>query len=89
LTRLSKIAELKVISRASTQNYQNRPANLREIGRQLRVAHILEGSVQKSGEFVRANVQLIKAANDSHLCPTRLIADSVGDRRPEGDSGQA
>ena len=67
LTRLSKIADLKVISRASTQNYKSRPENLRDIARQLGVAHILEGSVQKSGEAVRVNVQLIKAANGSHL----------------------
>ncbi len=67
LTRLSKIADLKVISRTSTQHYKNAPENLPEIARQLGVAHILEGSVQKSGEAVRVNVQLIKAANDSHL----------------------
>jgi len=67
LTRLSKIADLKVISRTSTQHYKSAPANLPEIGRQLGVAHILEGSVQKSGDAVRVNVQLIKAANDSHL----------------------
>jgi non-specific serine/threonine protein kinase len=67
LTRLSKIADLKVISRTSTQHYKSAPENLPEIGRQLGVAHILEGSVQKSGEAVRVNVQLIKAANDSHL----------------------
>jgi len=67
LTRLSKIADLKVISRTSTQQYQSKPGNLSEIARQLGVAHIVEGSVQKSGESVRVNVQLIKAANDSHL----------------------
>ena len=67
LTRLSKIADLKVISRTSTQHYKSAPENLPEIARQLGVAHILEGSVQKSGETVRVNVQLIKAANDSHL----------------------
>src|SRR5437899_6677261 len=67
LTRLSKIADLKVISRTSTQHYKSTPENLPEIARQLGVAHILEGSVQKSGEAVRVNVQLIKAANDSHL----------------------
>jgi len=67
LTRLSKIADLKVISRTSTQHYTNAPENLPEIARQLGVAHILEGSVQKSGDAVRVNVQLIKAANDSHL----------------------
>src|SRR6188472_43774 len=67
LTRLSKIADLKVISRASTQHYKSAPENLPEIARQLGVAHILEGSVQKSGDAVRVNVQLIKAANDSQL----------------------
>jgi TolB-like protein len=67
LTRLSKIADLKVISRTSTQHYKSAPENLSEIARQLGVAHILEGSVQKYGDTVRVNVQLIKAANDSHL----------------------
>jgi serine/threonine protein kinase/Tfp pilus assembly protein PilF len=67
LTRLSKIADLKVISRTSTQHYKSAPENLPEIARQLGVAHILEGSVQKSGDAVRVNVQLIKATNDSHL----------------------
>jgi TolB-like protein/class 3 adenylate cyclase len=67
LTRLSKIADLKVISRTSTQNYKSTPTNLPEIARQLGVAHILEGSVQKSGSAVRVNVQLIKATNDSHV----------------------
>jgi serine/threonine protein kinase/Tfp pilus assembly protein PilF len=67
LTRLSKIADLKVISRTSTQNYKSAPKNLRDIAKQLGVAHILEGSVQKSGDAVRVNVQLIKAATDSHL----------------------
>jgi TolB-like protein/Flp pilus assembly protein TadD len=67
LTRLSKIADLKVISRTSTQHYKSAPENLPEIARQLGVAHILEGSVQKTGEAVRVNVQLIKAASDSHL----------------------
>jgi TolB-like protein/Tfp pilus assembly protein PilF len=67
LTRLSKIADLKVISRTSTQLYKSAPENLPAIARQLGVAHILEGSVQKSGDAVRVNVQLIKAANDSHL----------------------
>jgi TolB-like protein/class 3 adenylate cyclase/Tfp pilus assembly protein PilF len=67
LTRLSKIADLRVISRTSTQHYKSAPENLRDIARQVGVAHILEGSVQKSGDAVRVNVQLIKAANDSHL----------------------
>src|SRR6266481_757992 len=67
LTRLSKIADLKVISRTSTQHYKSAPENLPEIARQLGVAHILEGRVQKSGDAVRVNVQLIKASTDSHL----------------------
>jgi TolB-like protein/class 3 adenylate cyclase/Flp pilus assembly protein TadD len=67
LTRLSKIADLKVISRTSTQHYKSAPENLPEIAQQLGVAHILEGSVQKSGDAVRVNVQLIKAATDFHL----------------------
>jgi serine/threonine protein kinase/Tfp pilus assembly protein PilF len=67
LSRLSKIGDLKVISRTSTQHYQSAPKNLREIAKQLGVAHILEGSVQKSADTVRVNVQLIRAASDSHL----------------------
>jgi len=67
LTRLSKIADLKVISRMSTQHYKSTPENLHEIAKQLGVAYVLEGSVQKSGDAVRVNVQLIKAASDSHL----------------------
>jgi TolB-like protein/class 3 adenylate cyclase/Tfp pilus assembly protein PilF len=67
LTRLSKVAELKVISRISTRHYKSAPENLTEIAKQLGVAHILEGTVQKSGDAVRVNVKLIKAANDSHL----------------------
>src|SRR5437660_2982623 len=67
LTRLSKIADLKVISRTSTQHYKSAPENLSEIARQLGVAHILECSVQKSGDAVRVNVQLINPATDSHV----------------------
>ena len=67
LTRLSKIADLKVISRTSTQQYQERTGEPPEIAKQLGVAHILEGSVQKSGDSVRVNVQLINAATDSHV----------------------
>jgi serine/threonine protein kinase/Flp pilus assembly protein TadD len=67
LTRLVSIAGLKVISRTSTQGYQSKPTNLREIARQLGVAHILEGSVQKAADQVRVNVQLINAQSDSHL----------------------
>src|SRR5947208_328472 len=67
LTRLSKIADLKVISRTSTQRYKNTSQSLSEIANQLGVANLLEGSVQKTNDQVRINVQLIKAANDSHL----------------------
>ncbi len=67
LTRLAKIADLKVISRTSTQQYQSKPGNLAEIAKQLGVANILEGSVQKAADQVRVNVQLIRAATDSHL----------------------
>ena len=67
LTRLARIADLKVISRTSTQRYKSAPENLREIAKQLGVANILEGSVQKAADEVRVNVQLIKAQTDSHL----------------------
>ena len=67
LTRLAKVGALKVISRTSTQHYASSPANLPEIARQLGVAHILEGSVQKAGDAVHINVQLIRAATDDHL----------------------
>jgi TolB-like protein/Tfp pilus assembly protein PilF len=67
LTRLASIAGLKVISRTSTHQYQTKPRNLGEIARQLGVAHILEGSVQKAADQVRVNVQLINAQTDSHL----------------------
>jgi Predicted integral membrane protein len=67
LTRLAKITALKVISRTSTQQYAARPADLSEIGRQLHVAHILEGSVQKAGDQVHVNAQLIRAATNEHL----------------------
>src|SRR5438874_2462088 len=65
LTRLSKVGDLKVISRTSTQHYKSKPENLREIAKQLGVAHVLEGSAQKSAGTVRVNVQLIKAVNNS------------------------
>ena len=67
LTRLASIADLKVISRTSTQQYQSKPRNLAEIAKQLGVANILEGSVQKAADQVRVNVQLINAQTDSHL----------------------
>ena len=67
LTRLAKIADLKVISRTSTQKYKSAPGDLREIAQRLGVANILEGSVQKANDQVRVTVQLINALNDSHL----------------------
>jgi TolB-like protein/thioredoxin-like negative regulator of GroEL len=67
LTRLSKIAALKVISRTSTQKYKSAPDNLRDVGRQLGVANLLEGSVQKISNAVHVNVQLIRCATDEHL----------------------
>src|SRR6266536_4946026 len=67
LTRLAKIGALKVISRTSTQQYGTRPDNLSEIARQLNVANILEGSVQKAGDQVHINAQLIRAATGEHL----------------------
>ena len=79
LTRLSKIADLKVISRTSTQHYKTTPENLPEIAKQLGVAHILEGRVQKSGDTVRVNVQLIKAANDSASLGRYLMTENSTD----------
>jgi TolB-like protein len=67
LTRLSKVADLKVISRTSTEKYKSKPANLREIAQELAVANVLEGSVQKAGDQVHINVQLIRAVTDEHL----------------------
>src|SRR5437763_2191072 len=67
LTRLAKIAELKVISRTSTQRFKSAPNDLRLIAQQLGVANILEGSVQKANDQVRVNVQLINALTNAHL----------------------
>src|SRR5256714_3288957 len=67
LTRLAKVADLKVISRTSTQRFKSAPSDLREIAKQLGVMHIVEGSVQKANDQVRVNVQLINAMNDAHL----------------------
>jgi TolB-like protein/Tfp pilus assembly protein PilF len=81
LTRLAKIADLKVISRTSTAKYRSAPDNLREIAKQLGVANILEGSVQKTADQVRVNVQLINAQTDSHLWADtydRKLADIFG-----------
>src|SRR6266478_8704049 len=67
LTRLSKIADLKVISRTSTQHYKSAPEDLPEIGQELGVAHLIEGSVQRAANRVRINAQLIDARTDAHL----------------------
>ena len=67
LTRLAKVADLKVISRTSTQRFKSAPNDLKDIAKQLGVMHILEGSVQKANEQVRVNVQLINAMTDAHL----------------------
>ena len=81
LTRLASIADLKVIARTSTQRYQSKPPALREIARQLGVANILEGSVQKAADQVRVNVELINAQTDSHLWAEsydRKLTDILG-----------
>src|SRR2546423_15443790 len=67
LTNLSKIGDLQVISRTSVIPYRGKTQNLREIGKTLGVANILEGSVRRSGNKVRVNVQLIDASNDQHI----------------------
>lgn len=67
LTRLAKVADLKVISRTSTQRFKSSPGNLPDIAKQLGVVHVLEGSVQKAADQVRVNVQLINALTDAHL----------------------
>src|SRR5437016_435591 len=67
LTRLAKVADLKVISRTSTQRFKSAPSDLRDIAKQLGVMNILEGSVQKANDQVRVNVQLINAPTDTHL----------------------
>ena len=71
LTRLSKIGALRVISRTSTQQYGSKPADARGIGQQLGVAHLVEGSVQKSGDTVRINVQLVRAATNENIWAER------------------
>ena len=81
LTRLARVAGLKVISHTSTQRYQSKPVNLGEIAKQLGVANILEGSVQKTADQVRVNVQLINAQTDSHLWADtydRKLTDILG-----------
>jgi TolB-like protein/Tfp pilus assembly protein PilF len=81
LTRLASISDLKVISRTSTQRYHGKPGNLAEIAKQIGVANIVEGSVQKSANQVRVNVQLINAQNDAHLWADtydRKLTDILG-----------
>ena len=81
LTRLASIADLKVISHTSTQHYQSKPRNLSQIAKQLGVANVLEGSVQKVADQVRVNVQLINAQTDSHLWAEsydRNLTDMLG-----------
>src|SRR5205085_9302695 len=81
LTRLSKVAALKVISRTSTQKYKSAPDNLRVVCRQLGVANLLEGSVQKIANAVHINVQLIRAGTDEHLWAesyNRILDDVFG-----------
>src|SRR5438132_7598596 len=67
LTNLSKIGDLKVISRTSVMQYRGRPTNVRDIGKTLGVSNILEGSVRRSGNKIRVNVQLIDANSDEHI----------------------
>src|SRR2546421_1908516 len=67
ITRLAKVADLKVISRTSTQRFKSAPNDLREIARQLGITNVLEGSVQTANDQVRVNVQLINALTDAHL----------------------
>ena len=67
LTRLAKVSDLKVVSRTSTQHFKSSPDNLPQIAKQLGVMHVVEGSVQKSNDQVRVNVQLINALTDAHL----------------------
>ncbi len=67
LTNLSKIGDLKVISRTSVMGYRGKQKNVRQIGKELDVSAILEGSVRREGNRVRVNVQLINATNDQHI----------------------
>src|SRR5438445_1822608 len=105
LTRLSKVGDLKVISRTSMQHYKSKPENLREIAKQLGVAHFLEGNVQKSADTVRVNVHLINAVNNSPVWSDTIdrpltdilsleseVAVTVADQlraKPTGEEAQA
>jgi adenylate cyclase len=77
LTRLSRIRDLKVISRTSTQRFKNAPDNISQIANQLGVANVLEGSVRKAGNHVRVHVQLIDAESDSHLWAERYDRELI------------
>ena len=77
LTRLSRIRDLKVISRTSTQRFKNAPDNISQIASQLGVANVLEGSVRKAGNHVRVHVQLIDAESDSHLWAERYDRELI------------
>jgi TolB-like protein/Flp pilus assembly protein TadD len=85
LTRLSRIADLKVISRTSTQRFKNATGQIPEIAKQLGVANILEGSVRKAGDKVRVHVQLIDAENDAHLWAERYDRELIDIFEVESD----
>ena len=89
LGRLGQLADLKVISRTSTQQFKSAPGNLSEIGRQLGVANILEGSVQKEGDQVRVRVELIHVANGTHLWGDSYDYKSTDLFRVESEVAQA
>lgn len=89
LTRLAGIADLKVISRTSTEKYASRPDNLKTVAAELGVATLLEGSVQKSGERVRVNVQLIDARSDTHLWASTYDRDLKDAFAVESEVSQA
>lgn len=77
LTNLSKIGDLKVVSRTSVMGYRGKPSSVREIGRALGVSSILEGTVRKAGNRVRVNVQLINTANDEHVWAQEYDRDLI------------
>ena len=88
ITQLSKIADLKVISRTSTMQYGSKPGNLKEIAKELGVAAILEGSVQKIANQIHVNVQLIKAATDAHLWAETYNQDLIDLLKAQSDIAQ-
>jgi len=88
ITQLSKVADLKVISRTSTMQYGSKPANLKQIAKELGVAAILEGSVQKVANHIHVNVQLIKAATDAHLWGESFTQELIDLLKVQGDIAQ-